>query len=168
MLYPTEFLPLSPSTCSLAGPEFLGWPLIHLEGQVQADLAPLHEHATIIFQISRFLDLQFIVGDAMRYNHLKYSSLAKEWIQVSTFPKVAFVVYRGIREDFVGPQPPLRSLENKRKSTSNGFTDERHRLKDSNLHAPQILHTQFRMFGTFIPNNVVTMSSEYDLVKAFW
>ena len=44
MLYATAFLSLlSPTMCWLASPEFLGWPLIQLGGQTQADLAPLRE-----------------------------------------------------------------------------------------------------------------------------
>ena len=57
--------------------------------------------------VRRTLDLQINVGDAMLYKHLKYSSLSKEWIHVSTFPKVAFAVYRRILVDFLAPQPPL-------------------------------------------------------------
>ena len=39
--------PLSPTTCWLAGPEFLGWPLIQPGGQVQGDLAPLREDSYV-------------------------------------------------------------------------------------------------------------------------
>ena len=70
-------------------------------------------------------------------------------------------MHRGIREAFSGPLPPVRSLGEQMHKYLKRLTDkndvnclqETHG-NDEFLQAFQVLHTPFRMFGTFINDNV--------------
>ena len=105
--------------------------------------------------------LHIIVGDAMPCSRLKCSGTSRPGTRVSTFRLEACDASHGIREGFLGPLPPFKPPGNRCKFTSNGwpgnndiFCLQETHGKDEFLQALQVQHTQFRMFGTFVSDNV--------------
>ena len=83
--------------CWLAIPEFLGWPLIHLEDTCKQILHHCATMRTTISQFAPYLDLH-----AMFCNHLKYSRSVRKGIHVSIVLEEAFVACRGNARGLLG------------------------------------------------------------------
>ena len=112
-------------------------------------------------QLARFLDLATTDGDVMRFNLLKYSSLFEKGIHVPIYLKEAFDVHRGIREVSLGSTGSSQTFREQKHHYLKRLADKNDVVclqethgKDEFLQALQVLHPQFRMFGTFIPDNV--------------
>ena len=195
--------PLSLTTCWPAGPEFLGWPLIHPGGEVQADLAPLREDSCVN-----------IPGCALPGPpHQRWRRDAPQPLEIlqprQGMETCVHIPEGGLRcaswntrgllgstaSSQVSSEQKQKHLQRLTEKNDIVCLQEAHG-KDFCLQALQVQHTQFRMFGTFIPKNVnaggsavlirknpcqkmwlsrmrspakdVTISSEYDLMKAFW
>ena len=99
---------------------------------MQAYRAPLREDAYDHIPGCMLPGPHITVGNAMFHNHLMFSSSVRKWIHVSIFLKEAFVAYRGTREGFSGPPPPLRSLGNRSKVPQTADRQERRNLPSRN------------------------------------